>query len=399
MALDKDGKTQLPPNIYWREKQQLYACDKVYKGNRIMEYSKTLKGKDGIVTILRNRLYEIDHGIQQSQNSNQNNGQEETMTFDEAFHLYLAEWKPSLKRGTKRTYTDYYNYYIKEHLGDMRLDEITDKDIEALYKDWVEEEGFRQGTFDSARKLVVAVLNAAIKKRIIRENVCNLVDTPKNLPKKKQRVLTEEEQEIFLKYAKENSWYYEYYVTSLFIGARAGEVSGLCEDAVNYKKEEITIKRNLQYDDDGYYIETPKTPESARVIDLLPEAKQAIKKAIKKRDKLFAAIGKINIPKEFRQLDFIFVNSEGGLISKSTLAHDLDKIVALINQEDDEYEKVNPHALRHTFATLANEKGVNIVVLSETLGHTSLETTRRYVGIDRKFRRAETNKLSTGREI
>jgi hypothetical protein len=37
------------------------------------------------------------------------------------------------------------------------------------------------------------------------------------------------------------------------------------------------------------------------------------------------------------------------------------------------------HALRHTFATSALDHGVDVVELQELLGHSSLDTTRRYL--------------------
>jgi len=40
---------------------------------------------------------------------------------------------------------------------------------------------------------------------------------------------------------------------------------------------------------------------------------------------------------------------------------------------------LSPHALRRTFATLSLQNGMDIVSLQTLLGHSSLETTRRYI--------------------
>ncbi len=51
-------------------------------------------------------------------------------------------------------------------------------------------------------------------------------------------------------------------------------------------------------------------------------------------------------------------------------------------------EHVWPHALRHTFASWALRGGVTLEAVGQTLGHKSLETTRRYARIDEAVRTA-----------
>lgn len=45
----------------------------------------------------------------------------------------------------------------------------------------------------------------------------------------------------------------------------------------------------------------------------------------------------------------------------------------------DDPQSVTPHSLRHTFATVADERGAPISHLQDALGHASAETTRRYI--------------------
>ncbi len=46
---------------------------------------------------------------------------------------------------------------------------------------------------------------------------------------------------------------------------------------------------------------------------------------------------------------------------------------------------ITPHKLRHTFATLALESGVNPITISELLGHSSLNTTMKYTHVTNKL--------------
>jgi integrase/recombinase XerC/integrase/recombinase XerD len=73
-----------------------------------------------------------------------------------------------------------------------------------------------------------------------------------------------------------------------------------------------------------------------------------------------------------------FCTVEGNAITNETvkdLFRDLKKIDGL--------ERIYPHLLRHTFATMYLENGGNIYSLQSILGHTSLEMVKRYLHMSR----------------
>ncbi len=69
---------------------------------------------------------------------------------------------------------------------------------------------------------------------------------------------------------------------------------------------------------------------------------------------------------------FIIHTSDGKPVLPRTLEDTLQRMCAVAG-----IRKVGVHALRHTFATRLFEKGVDVKIISELLGHSSTEITYR----------------------
>lgn len=106
------------------------------------------------------------------------------------------------------------------------------------------------------------------------------------------------------------------------------------------------------------------------------------------------AIQKINNWLDYRRLinikkgneDFVFVSSRRGkALSRITVFHFIKQYAEAAEIK----KEVSPHVFRHSFATHLLERGANIRVIQEMLGHEKITTTEIYTNIDRTFLRQE----------
>jgi len=85
------------------------------------------------------------------------------------------------------------------------------------------------------------------------------------------------------------------------------------------------------------------------------------------------------------QEEMLFVSSRGKAISRVTVFYYLKRYAQMAGLQ----KKISPHVLRHSFATHLLERGANIRVIQEMLGHEKITTTEIYTHLDRHFLRQE----------
>ena len=393
MGKDLQGK-QLPKGIDQRPNGTYRARFK-YKNERYSLENANLKE---LIEQMNDLKYEVKHGIK---------GKGDNLILDAWFNIWLnTHKKKSIKESTRSRYDYCYKKYIQKEHGKRKLADFNPILLERLFQNMAEND-YSTKTIRDIYNILGAVFKYAVHNRLITFNPCDGVELPKT-KKKPIRVLSLNEQRDVLRYA-EGRFYENLIVTALGTGMRAGEILGLSEDDLNFRKREITINKTLVYIKDlstGKYVfkyQTPKTESGERVIPMQESVYKALKRQRIQKREIQLSSDKWEPLKEFENL--VFVTKNGKPVSQHSFQSALDWIVKAINKDRKKQaekdgtdfismEHIYPHVLRHTFATRCFEAGIAPKTVQKYLGHSSVAITLDiYTHVTKDKAKEEMNKL------
>ena len=306
------------------------------------------------------------------------------------FGDWLTYWyenhsKPKIRPTTQETYESRIRLHIIPEIGDLPLNKLTQNDLQQFYgrlkksgrKRFTDKYG--EGLSDRMVRMCHATCRSALEKAVqdglIRVNPAIGCKLP---PKKarEMQVLTREELQRFLIQAKSEG-YYEVFLLDLATGLRRGELMALQWDDLNFKTGVLNVNKQV-YDVRGQLqISTPKTKNSIRKIVLPPAVVAVLREYKKTVDSrwMFPSPVKEDCP-----------------ITPGVVRRRLQLIL-----EHAGCKHVRFHDLRHTFATLALENGMDVKTLSAMLGHVSAATTLDiYTHITDDMQRAAAENIDRG---
>ena len=312
------------------------------------------------------------------------------ITLNEWFEEWFEQYKkPYIKETSIYPLRSKYYNIFGNTLGDKKVTEINNIDIQSVINS-MRDNGRAASSMRTALSTIRECLESAKNNRIIQINPCFDIKVYWENKTTLRRFLSKEEQELFLNKSKNNGdWYYEMFYIMLHTGMRIGEVGGLKWEDVDFKNKCIHINRSLscQYEKGKKIMRltTPKTHNSYREIPFMGEVENMFNAQYKKQQTYKENLGdRWREEKGFE--NFVFTSSMGSPVTRYIAEKQINKIVKEINEEEmfnavkenrvpTLFEKVYPHALRHTFCSRCFECNMNPKVVQKIMGHQHYSTT------------------------
>lgn len=315
--------------------------------------------------------------------------QEPEVIYNDTLAKWVNQWYQeyvihNVKVSTRESYEGIIKHHLIPRIGHIKLKDLKKAHIEAMYRALIKN-GKRNGKGGLSVKTVKNIsvvlhkaLDEAMKREIIIKNPATIATVPtmrsENRLKKEIEVLSKEEQQRLMT-ACGNDVYSIATLTILHTGVRLGELLGIQWNDIDFKTKTISINKQVgRYKNYGSDIKSKtilgmrhdtKTKTSTRKISI---SDVLLKRLMTYRKVQQAEI--LRLGREYKKQGTVFARYDGNFIDPSTFRYKYRDILRKAGLKE-----YNVHALRHTFATRALEAEIPIKVVSEILGHASVQIT------------------------
>ncbi|MGI5905219.1 MAG: tyrosine-type recombinase/integrase [Candidatus Pararuminococcus gallinarum] len=279
------------------------------------------------------------------------------------------EWKDEhwerIEYNTTKGYAPAYQRAV-EYYNDTPIKAITPSSINTFISAFAKK-GFAQKTVRTQLLILNLIFQYAVVLDELEVNPAASVAIPKNLPKKKREMPSEEQ----IKKVKDSTdcpfGLFPYFL--LYTGCRKGEALALQFKDIDWKNKTITINKSVYHENNHPKIKQPKTASGTRETILLDCL----------ADKL--SRGKPN--------EYVFHNEDGGVLTETQFQRQWELYTKASGVT------ITPHQLRHAYATILFEAGIDEKDAQELLGHASIAMTRDiYTHITTRRRKETIKKLT-----
>ena len=300
---------------------------------------------------------------------------DDKLTLEHWYYTWLFDYRiKDLKPKSFEKYEGIYRNYIKgSMIGKIKLKDLRATHLQKHYNELLDIYNKPVSTVKSLNTRLKPCLAEAEKQGYIQKNYCKMVTLPKDNTTKEIKVLSSDQQKLFIEAIKGHNLEVLFLV-ALSTGLRLGEILGLKWSDIDFDTCTLTVNRTLQR---VTQIDRNGNRES-KVIEQLPKTKNSIRTIpipknilIKLKDhKVKQSKNRLKLGDLYSNNDYVFCDNLGYPIDDKRPARNLKSILTKLN-----IEPIKFHGLRHTYATRLFEANVPPKTVQVLMGHYDISIT------------------------
>lgn len=297
---------------------------------------------------------------------------------DRYYTIYV---EPRIRSNTKQTYPRFISWWA-EQIGVVKLSKLQLHHVQGAVNEIAKSKA--ESSVEAAKIFLKAAMKQAVAEELIRKNP---VDGVKVFGRKTDRIKAVKEADID-KLASVWEQHRDGIVIPLLLetGMRIGELLALTWDDVD---QEIRItKTQIHTPKNGHMVIEvcdTKTEKSNRTIPVTPNVANLISILRQRRNE-----DRLKAGQSWQENNLIIARANGAPITAILCRHNIKRL-CLANG----LPTINPHQLRHSYATRAITAGVNPRIVQELLGHSNINTTMSiYAEVEEKAKIEATQKIT-----
>ncbi|MCX7708955.1 MAG: site-specific integrase, partial [Clostridia bacterium] len=264
---------------------------------------------------------------------------------------------------TRRRYAEFLRIHVIPTLGNIKLKELKPAQIQRFYTDRINY-GLSTTTVLHIHRVLHLALKYAIQWQYIQYNPVDACKPPR-LNKKDLEVLSDSQLQLLFDTVKEEAVFIPIFIAAT-TGMRLGEVCGLQNEDVDIQNKIFTIRKSFKRISGEMKLNSTKTHRSKRPVPMLPGTEKVLLEYIRKKKSY-----KVQFLSSYKDSEHFCVWQDGSPI----LPDYVTKVFKKYSRRLGFSESISFHSLRHTHASWLLRQGVNPKVVSERLGHTSVNIT------------------------
>ena len=288
------------------------------------------------------------------------------MTLEE----WLAYWLDNMY-APRAAETSVYGYknmigrHIVPALGNMKLQKLKPMHIQKYYTTLMEEKDLSPNTVIKHHDLLNSALKAAVKQEYMLKNPLEGVDRPKK-KKHEASIYTPEQLQILFRLVEGNRLETAVKLGA-YLGLRREEICGLKWDDIDFEKHTLCIYRAMTQVGTEIVVKDTKTNASQRKLHIPNSLLSVLKEEYNRQ-----AENKKRFGDGWKGIGFVIVWEDGHSYRPNYISELFTKFL-----KENNLPKIVLHELRHTFASISNEAGVQEFNIGKALGHANVGTTKK----------------------